>query len=426
MGKSGLSELASRTVEPAVTWLMGMALARPELISLAAGFTDSESLPVREARALLIDLLGRSGRGRRALQYGSTAGDPELRRLTAAHLAALDGGTENSKGTYDPERVLITSGSQQLLYILSECLCDPGDIVLLEDPSYFVYLGIIQSHGLRCRGIRLQEDGIDLAALGERLDRLRAEGELQRLKLVYLVTYYQNPTGLTTALGKKAEAVRMLRNCERAAGHPIYLVEDAAYRELRLRGADVPSALSVPGGHERAIYCGTYSKPFATGVRVGFGVLPERVRRVALRLKGNHDFGTSNLLQQLLRAALASGAYARHLKALRARYSTKANAMVQSLRRYFPDEVEWREPAGGLYIWARLPGRIRTGVGSKLFRLALRHDVLYVPGGLCYATDPTRRRPDHEMRISFGGEPQSNLREGVRRLGNSLKEVMRQ
>jgi 2-aminoadipate transaminase len=358
------------------------------------------------------------------LQYGSTAGDPELRRLTASHVAGMDGAEAKPGGIYDPERLFITSGSQQLLYVLSECLCDPGDLVLVEDPTYFVYLGIAQSHGLHCRGIRLEADGIDLEALDNSLERMRRRGELCRLKLLYLVTYYQNPTGVTTALAKKAEALRMLRRCERAAGHPIYLVEDAAYRELRFRGEDIPSALSVPRGRERVIYGGTYSKPFATGVRVGFGIMPEPLRRVVLRVKGNHDFGTSNLLQQLVRAALASGTYQRHLTVLRARYATKAEAMVRALRAHFPAEVGWREPSGGLYVWARLPRRIRSGVGSKLFRSALRHDVLYVPGGLCYAADPTRRRPDHEMRISFGGESVSNLKKGVERLGNTLTEMM--
>jgi 2-aminoadipate transaminase len=424
MGKSGLSKLAQRTVEPPITWLMGMTLARPKLISLAAGFTDSESLPVRETRALLNGLLGSQKEGRKALQYGSTGGDPELRRLTARHVAGLDGVEAVRGGPHDPERLFITSGSQQLLYVLSECLCDPGDIVLVEDPTYFVYLGITQSHGLRCRGIRLEADGIDLGALEAVLERLRSSGELSRVKLLYLVTYYQNPTGLSTSWAKKAEALRLLRHYERLAGHPIYLLEDAAYRELRFSGEDIPSALTVTGGRDRVIYGGTFSKPFATGMRVGFGLLPPSLLRMVLRVKGNHDFGTSNLLQQLMRVVLDSGEYQRHMETLRLRYATKAKAMVDAMRTHFPPGVEWREPDGGLYVWARLPRRVRTGVDSKLFKSALRHDVLYVPGGLCYATDASRRRPDHEMRISFGGEPVPNLLRGVERLGKTLKPVM--
>jgi 2-aminoadipate transaminase len=426
MGNSGLSQLATRTGEPAVSWLMAMTLSRPSLISLAAGFTDSTTLPRLETERLLSDLLRSPKKGRAALQYGTTPGDPELRRLTARRLARMDNGESASGTPYDPGRLFITSGSQQLLYMISECLCDPGDIVLVEDPTYFVFLAIAQSHGVRCRGVRLNPDGIDLPALDHMLDRLRKSGELHRVKFLYLVSYHQNPTGATTAWAKKAEALRILRHYERAAGHPIYLLEDAAYRELRFHGSDVPSSLQASGAAGRVIYGGTYSKPFATGVRVGFGILPQRLHQVALRLKGNHDFGTSNLLQQLVRSALASGVYQHHLDLLRARYAAKANALCRALRAHFPEAVVWREPTGGLYVWARLPHRIRTGTGSKLFQGALRHEVLYVPGNLCYAKDPTRRRPDHEMRISFGGESTRNLAEGVARLGLSLEEILTQ
>src|SRR6185369_3609981 len=193
--------------------------------------------------------------------------------------------------------------------------------------------------------------------------------------------------------------------------HPIYLLEDAAYRELRFKGNDVKSALAVPGAADRVIYAGTYSKPFATGTRVGFGVLPEPVFTAALRIKGNHDFGTSNLLQQLIARALTSGRYARHLRALRRRYARKAEVMRRALREHFPANVELWEPEGGLYFWARLPKTMPSGSKSKLFRAALAADVFYVPGELCYGDDPTRRKPDHEMRISFGGATEAGIRD---------------
>ena len=126
---------------------------------------------------------------------------------------------------------MITHGSQQFLYILTEILFDTGDIVLVEDPSYFVYLGIMQSHGIRGRGIPMEADGIDLAHLEATLESLKKSGELPRLKALYLVTYHCNPTGTTTAATKKAAALKLLRRYEAAAGHPIYLLEDAAYRE---------------------------------------------------------------------------------------------------------------------------------------------------------------------------------------------------
>src|SRR5690606_32850997 len=142
------------------------------------------------------------------------------------------------------------------------------------------------------------------------------------------------------------------------------------------------------------------------------------------RIKGNHDFGTSNLLQQLLARALASGDYDRHRATLRRRYAEKARVMKAALQQHFPAQVQWWEPEGGLYFWARVPQALATGINSKLFKAALAHDVLYVPGELCYADDRTRRKPNHEMRLSFGGASEKNIREGIKRLGAVLKELL--
>jgi 2-aminoadipate transaminase len=216
----------------------------------------------------------------------------------------------------------------------------------------------------------------------------------------------------------------MLKRFEGAAGHPIYLLEDAAYRELRFAGHDMASALAADGADERVIYTGTYSKPFATGVRVGFGILPKPLLTVVLRLKANHDFGTSNLLQQLLRRALASCRYESHLTELQRRYARKAATMARAMRVHFPADVRWQEPEGGLYVWARCPKPVKSGVHSRLFRSALKHDVLYVPGELCYAHDPTRRKPNGEMRLSFGSATEADIRTGIARLGATLRELL--
>ena len=422
MKRSALSQLGRRTGEPPISWLMKMSLDRPQLISLAAGFTDNESLPVRDARELLDSVLGTPKTGRPALQYGSTPGDATLRRLTAEHLAALDGVSAKNSAAHTADRTLITHGSQQLLYMTTEALCDPGDIVLVENPTYFVYLGIMQSHALRARGVKLANDGLDLAHLETVLESLKRSGELPRVKILYLVTYHQNPTGITTSHAKKLGALELLRRYEKFAGHPIYLVEDAAYRELRFAGDDVKSALATKFS-ERVIYAGTYSKPFATGARVGFGLLPEPVLTAVRRIKGNHDFGTANLLQQLLARALGGPRYATHLGELRARYARKAAVMVQAIREHFPANIAWDEPRGGLYVWARLPKKIKSGAKSKLFQAALAHDVLYVPGELCYAADPTRAKPNHEMRLSFGGATLADITRGIERLGAVLTEM---
>ncbi len=414
--------MGHRTASPPISWLIKAALSRPKLISLAAGFTDNATLPVEFSRKLLNEILRSPKTGQPALQYGTTAGEEPLRQLTASHLQKLDGGHDSA---HAPERTIITGGSQQFLYMTLEALCDEGDIVLVEDPTYFVFLGILQSRGIKARGVKLEGDGIDVAHLEIVLDRLKKSGEIRRLKAIYLVTYFQNPTGATTTLAKKRAVLKLLKKFERAAGHPIYLIEDAAYRELRFdHGADVPTALTLPGAKNRVIYAGTYSKPFATGVRVGFGILPEPVYTAVLRIKGNHDFGTANLLQHLLASALASGIYDRQVARVRKNYARKAAVMKRAFAEHFPANVEIWEAGGGLYFWARLPKNISAGVDSKIFQAALKADVLYVPGELCYADDSSRRKPANEMRISFGSASEKNIREGIKRLGAVLRKFI--
>lgn len=419
---TGFSALAQRTREPAISWLMRLALDRPELISLAAGFTDNESLPVEASREVLDEILATPRSGRPALQYGSTVGDAELRGMTIKRLLELD--APRNAGAYDLGRTLITHGSQQLLYLMAECLCDPGDIVLVEDPTYFVFLGIAQSRGFQCHGVRMQRDGLDLNHFKQILDGLKKSGVLPRLKVLYLVTYFQNPSGITTSFEKKAAALEILKTYERAAGHPIYLVEDAAYRELRFKGEDVPSALATSKSANRVVYAGTYSKPFATGVRLGFGVIPEPLFTLVARVKGSHDFGTANLLQKLVAGAVKSCRFTAHVSNLQKRYAAKARVMMKALRDHFPSEVQWDEPRGGLYVWAKLPSKIKSGRNSRLFKAALRRNVLYVPGELCYADDPTRSKPNHEMRLSFGGATETNIRTGIERLGTVIRRAL--
>jgi len=419
--KPALSKLGQCTALQPISWLMQTALTRPKLISLAAGFTDNATLPTQISKRLLSDILRSPGSGQPALQYGITAGEKNLRRLTVQHLQRMDGAGAGSK-THSPDRAMITGGSQQLLYMTLEALCDEGDIILVEDPTYFVFLSILQSRGLRARGVRLQRDGIDLAHLEAVLQRLKRSGELRRVKALYLVSYFQNPTGASTSFAKKRQALALLKKFERAAGHPIYLLEDAAYRELRFAGDDIRSALLAPGAVDRVIYTGTYSKPFAPGARVGYGILPEPLFTAVQRIKGNHDFGTANLLQQLLARALQTGLYEKHVAKIEKRYGQKAQVMKQALAEHFPSSIEIWDSNGGLYFWARLPKGISAGADSQLFRAALKNDVLYVPGELCYADDPARRKPDNEMRISYGNAGERDIREGIKRLGAVLRK----
>jgi 2-aminoadipate transaminase len=378
------SALARRLGEPPISWLMTVALDRPNLISLAAGFTDNDTLPVEEVAALTRNI------PREALQYGTTIGLPRLRQELLRRWQKQDGVRR-----FTPEDVIVTNGSQQLLYLITEVLCDPGDIVIVEDPTYFVYLGILQAMGVRA---------MSLDAVPHRL--------LSRVKLAYFVTYFQNPTGHTWSLDAKREALAKIKQMERGAGHPIQIVEDAAYRDLRFEGEDVPSFKSLD---PRVAYTNTLTKPFATGIKLGFGLLPAPLMRAVLRSKGNHDFGTSNYLQTILARALAEGEYDRRLPKIAAAYRRKRDVMVAQLRSRLP-AAQYEIPRGGLYIWARLPARIKTGVKSRLFRRALDAGVLYVPGEMCFAG----KAPQNCLRLSFGAARIAEIKKGIRLLANAL------
>ena len=421
----GFSLRAQSIEPPPIAWLMEQKLKRPNLISLAAGFTDPETLPVEETRRIVHAWTQHKSQARAILQYGTGSGREHLRILTARRIADLDQMPSTGK-THDPSRVLITHGSQQFLYLVTEALCDPGDIVLIESPTYFVYLSILKYFGVQSRSIPLQPDGMDIQHLEEQLEALKKSGQIKRLKMIYLVSYFQNPTSRNTSLAKKKAMMDLARRYESAAGHPIYLLEDAAYRELSFgQTPPAPSMLSLPGASKRVIYSGTYSKPFATGIRVGFGISPSPLHQTLCHLKGNQDFGTAEFLQAILEKALASGMYDRHLEVIRKGYAKKSDRMCRMIQRHFPASVSWHPPEGGLYVWARLPQPNQTGPQSALFKASLKANVLYVPGCYAFGDDVLGPERQEAMRLSFGNANLKMIDEGIRRLGEVIQSTMK-
>ncbi len=405
------SALAKRSGEPPISWLMKLALEKPDLISLAAGFTDNETLPVGEVSALTREILSKPKTARTALQYGTTIGLPQLRHELLRRWQKQD---HVRKSRISADDVVVTNGSQQLLYLLSEVLCDPGDIAIVEDPTYFVYLGIVEALGVRAIGFS------NVEMLKARLEQLKAKRLLPRVKLLYLVTYFQNPTGHTWSLEQKREAFDLVKRYERAAGHPIYILEDAAYRDLRFEGGDVPSFKPFDPRNERIVYTNTLTKPFATGIKLGYGILPPTLMRAVLRSKSNHDFGSSNFLQTILARALAEGLYERHLPKIASAYRRKRDAMVEELDATFPNTARYQTPRGGLYVWVELDERTKTGATSGLFKRALDAGVFYVPGDMCYCADPSRKIPQNGMRLSFGAQSVPQIQKGIRLLADAL------
>lgn len=401
-----LSALGRRARPPAITALMQTALETPGLLSLAAGFTDNATLP---ATALAEALAGlRAGAAdTEFLQYGTNAGRPGLRAALAARVLAQDAGPAApppAPGAVAARaaETFVTNGSQQALYLAIQTLCEPGDLVLVDRPSYFVFLELLGGLGVEARSLPVDAAGrLDPEALGVMLRQLHAAGERPRLKAVYFVSWFSNPSGRTLAPAER----RALAATLRAEDCVVPVIEDAAYREL---GFDPAAASAQPGvlgdpswdGFPR-LYTGTLTKPFATGLKVGYGLCDDpRWRAAMLHVKGHHDFGTANFAQALLEHALATGAFDAQLDRLRRAYREKRDALHAALARGGLAALgwRWRVPEGGLYLWLEGPAGLETGGDSEFCRTCLEERVLYVPGELCHGD----QAPKNTVRLSYG------------------------
>lgn len=421
-GDGGLSRRARWAGgQSVVTRLMAQALAHPELASLAAGFVDEESLPVEPTRLALRWMWSEAGRAQAALQYGTTIGYPPLRQAVLDRLLEADGQTADAAHA-SVEQVVVTAGSNELLHLVADTLCDPGDIVLCGEPTYYVFLGTLANLGVRAVGVTSDDGGLVLEALEEQLARLHAAGKLARVKAIYVTTWFDNPTGLSLAEDRRGALVEIARRWS-IAGR-IYVLEDAAYRELRYEGFETPSVRSFDSRGDTVIYAGTFSKSYSPGMRVGWGLLPPALVEPVLAQKGNIDFGAPNLNQHVMAAVLEQGLFEAHVEALREAYREKAVVMLAALDAALGPlpGVHWVHPRGGLYVWIRLPPAIDAGLEGPLFAAAVDEGVLYVPGDACY---PDRARaPRNMLRLSFGSPSGETIRRGVAALGRAVARVL--
>jgi 2-aminoadipate transaminase len=423
-----LSQRAMRIGDPPISFLMQQAVTRPDLISLAAGLVDEASLPVDETRESIAQLLGDPAAARRALQYGTTQGSQRLRELAVEHLERVEGCSAREMGL-SADKLVVTTGSQQMLELIAEALLDPGDIVLVGAPDYFVFMGNIDCAGATAVGVAMDEDGVVPDALVETLDGLDRARALDRVKLLYCTSYHQNPTGVTLAAERRPVILEIIRRWSTAGR--IFILEDAAYRELSYGEASPRSIRSYDERGETVILSQTFSKSFAPGMKTGYSVLPDELLAPVLRIKGNHDFGSSNFVQHLLASVMATGRYAEHVEKLRSVYRHKLAATLDAIEAEFNRHgvpAHWTRPDGGLYVWIALPESLDTTLAGPLFRRSVDKGVMYVPGEFCFpsgwngsASGPLGG-PRNTMRLCFGVPPIAKLREGVARLAAAVAE----
>jgi 2-aminoadipate transaminase len=365
---------------------------RPEVISLAGGLPAPDTFDVDGlAEAFAAVLSGPDAR--RALQYSLTEGDPGLREHLAARLR--EGGLDCSGSD-----VIVTTGSQQALGLIASALLDPGDAVLVEDPTY---LAALQSFGLadaRPVAVPSDEDGPEPDAL---IELARAH----RAKAVYLIPTFQNPTGRTIAAARRAALA------EAAAAAGLWVIEDDPYSALRLEGSPVDLLAAHPAAHERTIVVQTLSKVLSPGLRIGYLRAPARLRGPLAVAKQAADLHSPTINQLAASVWLERHDLGAHIAGLAAHYRPRRDALLAGLAEHLPAGSSWTSPEGGLFVWVTLPPGFDAEV---LLGAALERGVAFVPGRFFYAG------PGHPetLRLSFATASPAELREGAARLGSAI------
>jgi 2-aminoadipate transaminase len=379
--------------------------AQPDIISFAGGLPAPELFPIEECQEAACRLLGEHGA--QALQYGPSEGFPPLRQFICNQM--------NRYGiTAKPSNVFITTGSQQALDLIGKLLINPGDRLLVEEPTYLGALQAWNAYQAEYVSVPSDDHGLRTDLLE---DALRVGP-----KFMYILPNFQNPGGTTLPLERRFDLVRLSNK------YGIPLIEDDPYGALRFEGEHLPPLVALDADYQsetgqdghgymegNVIYLGTFSKTLAPGFRLGWVVAPEEVSDQLVMGKQGADLHTSSFDQMLAYEIIKDGFLDEHIRVIRKVYSERRNVMLAALERYFPAGCSWTHPEGGLFLWARVPEWIDT---AEMLKEAVNAKVAYVPGFAFYP-DPDRGR--NTMRLNFSNAMPEQIEEGIRRLGNLLK-----
>ncbi len=377
-------------------------LGKPGIISFAGGFPDSAMFDVKGIQ-LASEAALREEPGA-ALQYGATEGYGPLREHIAHFMA-----TKNEPGVQvAPEGLIVTTGSQQALDLIGKTLISPGDKVIVEGPTFLATIQCFRLYGAQIITAPVDEHGVNTDALAA----LMAE---HKPKFVYLIPTFGNPSGATLSLERR------LRVLELSKQHQIPVVEDDPYGDLYFGEAPPPSLLAlsaqVPGSRDLLIHCGSLSKVLSPGLRVGWMIAPPELLAKATMCKQFSDAHTSTFAQATAAHYLKAGRMPATLAHVREVYAQRAQTMCETLRAELGDGIEFTQPGGGLFVWARLTGaRGQMQDAAELAKRAIDKGVAFVPGAPFYATNPDPAT----LRLSFATADVDKIKEGLARLGQAF------
>ncbi|HHX88097.1 MAG TPA: PLP-dependent aminotransferase family protein [Firmicutes bacterium] len=372
---------------------------RPDIISFAGGFPGSDYFPKPEIIRALTEILAEEGH--LALQYTPTEGIYHL-RCYLAHKMVREGIACQAKD------VIITGGGQQGLDLLGRILINPGDPVLVEEPSYIGCMGTIRSYGGIPTGVKLDSCGVQPVSLERAIYKLRKQG--QAPKFFYTVPNFQNPTGYTATLQRRREILSL------ASRYNFLIVEDNPYGEISFQGAVPPSYKSLDTG-ERVIYLGSFSKTLAPGIRIGWMVAGSGLREKVLLAKQTADLCSNSLGQYLACRLSKEGLVDRHVRRLINTYRRKRDAMISSMEQCFPPGITFSRPGGGFFIWVSFPTSYPPA--RELLFKALKKKVAFVHGEGFFCGEGGA----HTARFSFSQPPVEDISEGIYRLGKLFTEL---
>lgn len=370
----------------------------PNVISLAAGNPAVESFPIKEMQEIANRIFNEEAGV--AFQYGITEGYPKLRELLRKRLfEKFHMGTEN-------DEVLVVSGGQQAIDLATKVLCNEGDIVVSENPSFIGALNTFRSYAAILKGVDVLDDGMDLEKLEETFKNN------SKVKMLYIIPSFQNPLGTCTSLEKR-KAIYDL-----CVKYGVIILEDNPYGELRFDGQDIPTLKSMDT-EGIVIYCGSMSKVMSAGIRVGFVLAPKEIAAKMTVGKQASDVHTNQFFQMLIADFMEHYDFDAHIAKIRAIYKHKSGLMLDAIREYFPKEVKYTTPQGGLFLWCTLP----EGVDMLEFvQFAKTKGVAVVPGVAFNVEEGT---PSRCFRLNYSTPSDEKVVEGTRILGLALQEFLK-